>query len=105
MGMLEPTSSFLVREVSGGVQFAVRVQPGARREGVVGQYGDAVKIAISAPAVDGKANEALVRCVAALAGVPRASVAIVAGATSRTKVLRIEGITSPELLRALAILV
>ena len=76
-----------------GVSFAVRVQPGASREGVLGPYGEAVKIALTAPAVDGKANEALIRYVAESLHVPRLSVEIVAGLHARSKVLRVQGVT------------
>jgi uncharacterized protein (TIGR00251 family) len=94
---------FAVREVVGGVQFALRVQPGAKREGVVGLYGDAVKIALSAPAVDGKANEALVWFVAEALRVSRASVEIVSGSTSRSKVMRVLGVTADEVLVAFSV--
>jgi uncharacterized protein (TIGR00251 family) len=80
---------------------AVRVQPGASREGVVGPYGDAVKIALTAPAVDGKANDALVRYLAAVLGVPRMSVEIASGLLSRSKVVRVLGITAEETSRRL----
>lgn len=88
--------AFAVRSVEGGVSFAVRVQPGASREGVVGEYGDAVKVALTAPAVDGKANDALVRYLAGLLGVPRLSVEIASGALSRSKVVRVMGVTADE---------
>ena len=90
-----------VRAAEGSVTFAVRVQPGAKREGVVGLYGDAVKLALSAPAVDGKANDALVRYLAELLKVPRLSIEIIAGHASRSKVVRIAGITREEIVRAL----
>ncbi|ADV83931.1 DUF167 domain-containing protein [Terriglobus saanensis] len=88
--------SLVVREVTGGVTFAVRVQPGAKRSGVVGIYGEAVKIALVAPAVDGKANEALVRFVATLLDVPRMSVEILSGVSSRSKVVKVLGVTSSQ---------
>jgi uncharacterized protein (TIGR00251 family) len=74
----------------------VRVQPGAKREGVVGLHGDAVKIAIAAPAVDGKANDALIRYLAELLQVPRLSVEIMSGALARSKVVRVTGLTAEE---------
>ncbi|SEG02330.1 hypothetical protein SAMN05421819_1721 [Bryocella elongata] len=80
---------------------SLRIQPGAKREGVVGAYGDALKIAIAAPAVDGKANEALIRLLASLLGIVRARIEIVSGQTSRSKVVRIEGLSTQEVLRAL----
>ena len=87
------------RSIDGGVSFAVRVQPGASRERVVGAYGDAVKIALTAPAVDGKANDALVRYLATVLGVPRLSVEIASGALSRSKVVRVIGVTCEEVAR------
>jgi uncharacterized protein (TIGR00251 family) len=91
--------TFDIRNISGGASFAVRVQPGASREGVVGAYGDAVKIALTAPAVDGKANDALVRYLAGVLGVPRLSVEVASGALSRSKVVRVMGVTCEEVAR------
>jgi uncharacterized protein (TIGR00251 family) len=91
--------SMPIRSVNGGVSFAVRVQPGASREGFVGAYGDAVKIALTAPAVDGKANDALVRYLAGVLGVPRLSVEIASGTLSRSKVVRVMGVTCGEVAR------
>lgn len=83
---------FEVRQAIGGVSFAVHVQPGARNEGIVGVYGDAVKIAINAPAVEGQANDALVRLLSVLFHVSRGSVEIIAGHSSRSKVVRVLGL-------------
>ena len=83
-----------LRESDGGVSFAVRVQPRASRTVVAGTMGDAVKVAVAAPPVDGKANEALIRFFAELLGVPRASVEIVSGEASRNKVVRVAGVTA-----------
>ncbi len=85
-----------IRSIDGGVSFAVRVQPGASREGVVGLYGDAFKIALNAPAVDGKANEALIRYLASLLNVSKTSITIATGLTSRSKVIRVLGVTNEE---------
>lgn len=85
---------FVVREVDGGASFGVRVQPGAKREGALEIYGEALKVAIAAPAVDGKANEALTAVLATMLGVPRRSVAIVSGEHSRSKVVRVLGTTA-----------
>jgi uncharacterized protein (TIGR00251 family) len=74
---------------------SIRVQPGAKREGVVGRYGDAFKVAISAPAVDGNANDALLRLLASLLDIPRSRIEIVSGHTSRSKLLRI-ALTGPK---------
>jgi uncharacterized protein (TIGR00251 family) len=70
----------------------VKVHPRARRSGIAGRLGEAWKLDLAAPPVDGRANDECVRFFAELADVPRARVRIVTGATSRTKVVEIEGI-------------
>lgn len=80
---------------------ALRIQPGAKREGVIGTYGDALRIAIAAPAVDGKANDALLRLLASLLDIPRSRIEIVSGHTSRSKLVRITGFTTDDLHRRL----
>jgi uncharacterized protein len=94
-------SDEFVRDVADGCTVTVRVQPGAKRNAVVGLHGDAVKIALSAPPVDGKANEALIAFVAESVGLPRARVSLVAGTASRSKVLRITGKSAAEVRAAL----
>jgi uncharacterized protein (TIGR00251 family) len=69
---------------------AVRVQPGASRTEVVGEYGDQLRIRLQAPPVDGKANAALVAFVADELGLARSAVTVVRGQSSRSKVLRVE---------------
>ena len=78
-------------------RIAVKVNPRARRTRVAGRLGDAWKLDLAAPPVDGKANEACLRFFADLAGVPQSRVRIVLGLTSRTKVIEIEGITQEAL--------
>ena len=84
-----------------GCTVAVRVHPGARKNGVTGIHADAVKIALTAPPVDGRANEALIAFFAETLRVPRSRVALVAGAASRTKTLRITGKSAAEVAVAL----
>lgn len=67
------------------------VQPRASREGLGGIVGDRLKVAVNAPPVDGKANEAVVRVLAQALGVPRGSVGIVRGETGRRKTVKING--------------
>jgi uncharacterized protein len=69
----------------------VMVHPRARHTGVTGHIGDAWKLDLAAPPVDGKANDACVRFFADLAGVPQARVRIVLGLSNRTKVVEIDG--------------
>jgi len=90
-----------VHETAEGVTFAVKVQPRARRNAVVGELGDALKVALTAPPVDGKANEACVEFFAEALRVSRSSVAIVSGQSSRNKVIRVSGITAAELRKRL----
>jgi uncharacterized protein (TIGR00251 family) len=83
-----------LHETPAGVTFAVRVQPRARRNLVVGELGDALKIALTSPPVDGRANEACIEFLAELLAIPRSSVSIVSGQSSRNKVIRIAGCTA-----------
>ncbi len=90
-----------IRDTPQGVTFAVRVQPRARRNAVAGEMGDALKLALTAPPVEGKANEACVEFLAKLLKVPRSSVTIAAGETSRNKVVRVAGLNAEEVRRRL----
>jgi hypothetical protein len=84
-------------------RLTVKVHPRARRSAVTGRLGDAWKLDLTAPPVEGKANDECVRLLAEVADVARARVRIVAGLTSRTKVVEIEGITEEEFSRAAGI--
>jgi uncharacterized protein (TIGR00251 family) len=75
----------------GRVRFAVRVQPRASRSEIVGLHGDALQVRLAAPPVDGAANAALVELLAAALGVPRRAVRVAAGATSRGKIVEVDG--------------
>jgi hypothetical protein len=83
-------------------RLTVKVHPRARRSAVAGRIGDAWKLSLAAPPVDGKANEECVRFLAELAGVPRSRVRIVMGLTSRLKVVEIEGVPQEDLERRIA---
>ncbi len=75
-----------------GIRLAVQVQPRASRTELAGRHGDAIRIRLAAPPVDGAANEALLRFLAELLDVPRSAVALVGGASSRRKVVEVTGI-------------
>ncbi|HEY1240252.1 MAG TPA: DUF167 domain-containing protein [Bryobacteraceae bacterium] len=79
----------------------VKVHPRAKRTGVTGILGEAYKLDLAAPPVEGKANEECVRFFAQLAGVPRSHVRIVSGQTARMKVIEIEGVNQIQLEKAL----
>jgi uncharacterized protein (TIGR00251 family) len=81
------------RATHGGVRLAVHVQPRASRTEAAGLHGDALKIRLAAPPVEGAANDALVRFVAERLAVPRSAVRIVAGESSRAKVVAVAGVT------------
>jgi len=83
-----------LHETSSGITFAVRVQPRARRKAIVGEFGEALKIALTAPPVDGRANEACVEFLAEVLRLPRSSVTIISGQGSRNKVVRVTGCTA-----------
>lgn len=80
---------------------AVQAVPGAGRSEVVGLHGDAIRIRIAAPPVDGRANAALVEAIAGWLGVPKSAVAVVGGAGARSKRLRIVGIDTDDARRRL----
>jgi uncharacterized protein (TIGR00251 family) len=83
-----------LRETAAGVSFSVRVQPRATRAAIMGLMGDALKVAVAASPVEGKANEALIRFFAELFEAPRSSIEIVSGLSSRNKVVRVAGVTA-----------
>ena len=77
----------------------LHVQPGARKSGIAGCHGDALKIRIAAPAVDNKANAALIGFLSEVLVIPKSAIAIRHGATGRRKVVEITG--GPELVTKL----
>ena len=81
-------------EHGGVVRLEVRVAPRASRESIVGEHDGALKVALTAPPVDGAANEALVALLASALGVPKKAVVLVSGHTRKQKVLDITGVPS-----------
>jgi hypothetical protein len=86
-----------------GVGFQVLLTPRSARDQLAGRMGDAVKIKIKAPPVDGRANEALVKFLAKTLGVPAGRVRILSGLTSRSKTVAVEGLTPEQAGRALGV--
>ena len=80
-----------------GATFRVRVQPRAARTAITGTVGDALKISLSAPPLDGRANIAVVEFFSDVFSVPRSAVQVVAGERSRNKLIRIAGRTGAEI--------
>ena len=94
---MEPLTEMIpVQETATGVTFAIKVHPRAKKNAITGEIGDAFKVALTAPPVDGKANEACVEFFAKLLKVPRSSVTIASGQTSRNKVVRVAGLTAQQ---------
>jgi hypothetical protein len=91
-----------IRDTAAGATFAVKVQPRAKKNGITGELGDALKLALTAPPVEGRANEACIEFFANLLDVPRSSVTIASGETSRRKVIRVAGLWADEVRRRLA---
>lgn len=98
---LEVSSGLTLRDVADGCTLAVRVHPGARRNGVGGVHDGALKVSLTAPPSDGRANEALIALLAERLGIPRARVSLLGGATSRSKTIRILGMSAAEVESAL----
>src|SRR5689334_9333623 len=82
-----------------GSLLAVRAQPGARKAGVIGEQAGALKVAVTAPTEDGRANQALTELLRDWLGLKRSQVELAGGATSRNKQFLIRGL-APEALRA-----
>ncbi|MGB9071489.1 MAG: DUF167 domain-containing protein [Terriglobales bacterium] len=86
----------VIHDSPSGATFAVKVHPRAKKNAITGEVGDALKLALTAPPVDGKANEACIDFFAKLLKVPRSSVTIASGQSSRNKVIRVAGVTAQQ---------
>lgn len=89
--------------VDGRITLTLHIQPGAKKTEFAGLHGDALKIRLAAPPVDGKANEALVKFVAEVLGLPKSAVNLKSGQTSRRKVLEVTGSDSQAIARLLTL--
>jgi len=85
-----------VRDTHAGATFQVKVQPRARKNAITGTIGEALKVALTAPPIEGRANEACVALFAQLLNVPRSSVTIAAGESSRNKLIRVSGLSAAQ---------
>ena len=93
---------FAVKQsASGGIAFKIRVQPRAGRDGITGLWGDALKLRLAAPPVDGEANQACRRFFADMFKVPISNVEIATGRASRNKTVKVTGVNAEEAGRAL----
>ena len=87
-------SELRIREQDGAVTFEVRVAPRASRNRVIGVQDGALKVALTAPPVDGAANEALRKLLAKALGVAKSDVEVIRGERARIKVLRVHGVSA-----------
>jgi uncharacterized protein (TIGR00251 family) len=85
-----------IRDTLDGATFQVKVQARARKSAITGEVGDVLKLALTAPPVEGRANQACIAYLAELLNVPRSSVTIAAGQSSRNKVIRVAGLSAAQ---------
>ena len=86
-----------LRESGGGVSITIKVHPRAKKNAITGELGDALKVSLTTPPIDGRANEACIEFFAKLLKVPRSSVTIASGQTSRNKVIRAAGVSAEDI--------
>ncbi|MFZ0416692.1 MAG: DUF167 domain-containing protein [Candidatus Sulfotelmatobacter sp.] len=92
-----------IQESSGGVTFAVKVHPRACKNAITGELGDALKLSLTSPPTEGKANKACIEFFAKLLKVSRSSVTIASGRTRRVKVIRVDGLSADEIRKRIGI--
>ncbi len=89
--MIEITQSI------GALTFAIRVQPRASRDSVGGEWQGALRVRLTAPPLEGRANDALCRLLAEQLNIPRSAVSILSGERSRSKRVRVEGVGAQQI--------
>jgi uncharacterized protein len=92
-----------VNDTPQGATFAIKVHPRARKNAISGELGDALKLSLTSPPVDGRANDACIEFISKLLKVARSSVTIAAGQTSRRKVIRVTGLDAEEVRKRLGL--
>ena len=92
-----------INESVQGATFAIKVHPRAKKDAITGEVGDALKVSLTSPPVDGRANEACIEFFAKLLKVSRTSVTIAAGQSSRNKIIRISGMSAAQLRSSLGL--
>lgn len=93
--MTESEIAAVLREHAQGCTIAIRVQPGAKKTAIVGIYGEgqqaALKVAVQAPPIEGRANDALIAFFSAMLDLPKSSMTVLSGELSRSKVILVRG--------------
>ena len=98
------TIAISIRDTPDGCILPVRVHPGAKRNAITGSHDGALKISLTAPPSDGRANDGLIAFLAERLRVPRSRIDLLTGAASRSKTLRVAGKSAAEIQAALSIL-
>ena len=90
-----------LRKTSQGLSLSLAIQPGARKNQIVGEFDGCLKLKIAAPPVDGEANKAVLSWLAKLLGLKKSQLELASGATSRRKIIKIQGVTPDAVLSLL----
>jgi uncharacterized protein (TIGR00251 family) len=90
-----------IYDIARGACFAIKLHPRAKRTAITGEIGYALKLSLTAPPINGRANQACIEFFANLLEVPRSSVTIASGETSRNKVIRIAGLSAEDVKKRL----
>ena len=85
-----------IHDTPAGARFQIKVHSRARKNAITGVVGEAIKLAIIAPPAEGRANQACIRFLAEFLNVPRSSVTIAAGESSRKKVVAVRGLSAKQ---------
>jgi uncharacterized protein (TIGR00251 family) len=93
--------SLNLRDTPGGGTLDIRVHPGARRNAITGDHDGALKVSLTTPPTDGRANAALIAFLAEKLDIPRAKITLITGETSRSKTLRLGSLTSHQVIATL----
>jgi uncharacterized protein (TIGR00251 family) len=92
-----------IQESGGCVTFAIKVHPRARKNAITGELGDVLKLSLTSPPIEDRANDACIEFFANLLKLSRSSVTIASGQTSRRKVVRVSGLSAEEVRRRIGI--
>jgi uncharacterized protein len=92
-----------VRDAPDGCTLVLRVHPGAKRDAIIGLHNGAIKISLTTPPVDGRANDAVIAFLAERLRLPRARIALVSGLANRSKTVRITGMNADEVTARLSV--
>ena len=85
-----------IRDTPSGATFHIKVHPRAKKNAITGEIGDALKVSLTAPPIEGRANEACITFLAEFLNVPHSSVTIAAGEISRNKLIRVNGVSAAQ---------